>query len=75
MKQYSKDTVGFINDYMLHTYTMLYDIVQFINVTGFAKPFLLAQQLKSNLWLNTKAILQSRHTKHMGIDSQVCFHR
>ena len=37
MKQCSKDTVGFINDYMLHTYTMLCDIVQFINVTGFAK--------------------------------------
>ena len=40
------------------------------------KPSLLAQQLKSILWLNIKATLSlSRHTKHMGIDSQVCFHR
>ena len=37
------------------------------------KSSLLAQQLKSILWLNI--LVLSRHTKHMGIDSQVCFHR
>ena len=39
---------------------------------------LMAQQFKFNLWLNAKAtlyVILSRHTKHMGTDSQVYFHR
>ena len=46
-------------------------------VTGFAKLTKLSQELKSNLQLNIVAsYTQSlpRHTNHIGIDGQVCFH-
>ena len=50
----------------VHTYYCMWLLWKLIQI---------AQQLKSILLLNIKALLLPRNTKHMAIDDHVCFHR